>query len=260
MFYSWDQGFRDRYTIVRTLMDCRTPRPLGTAGLPAWTSVLHVETGGSAAELWDSIVSLDPDAADRALVRVLAEHSLARALEEVFVPLLQRIGDRWEDGSLSVAHEHFASQLLRRRLSALTAIENVSADIGRSRPVALLACPAGERHDLMLLCFALLLGEAGWRTQFLGGNTPVPILSGAARASDVDVVVLAATRSTALTAHSTSIRQLAARHPVFIAGRGADEEVAHLLGARLLPADPVAALAHLCVGAGEPGRQAPGQR
>lgn len=196
-------------------------------------------------------MSLDAEAADQALSRVISDNHLAHALSDVFIPLLQRIGDQWEHGSLSVAHEHFASQLLRRRLSALSDFEEPPADADRGRPVALLACPPGERHDLVLLCFALLLGEEGWRTQFLGGDTPVPVLAAAALAVDADAVVLAATRSTALTAHGTSLRHLATRHAVFIAGRGADEEVARLLGVRLLPPDPIVALAHLQVGKGE---------
>jgi MerR family transcriptional regulator, light-induced transcriptional regulator len=73
----------------------------------------------------------------------------------------------------------------------------------------------------------------------------VTALVSAARTVGADAVVLAATRPTALTAHSTSLARLAEDHPVHIAGRGADEEVARVIGARLLPADPVEALAHL---------------
>ena len=215
----------------------------------ACSSLLGVEWEEPATTLWDSIVALDARAADEALARVLIEHSMARALSEVFVPLLQRIGDEWEGGSLAAAHEHFASQLLRRRLSALAGPDERPVDPGPgqapSTRVALLACPTGERHDLVLLCFALLLKERGWRAHFLGGDTSVSVLARAARVLQADVVVLAATRSTALTAQVTSVRHLAAQQPVFIAGRGADEEVAELLGARLMPDDPVMALDHL---------------
>ena len=141
-----------------------------------------------------------------------------------------------------MAHEHFASNLLRRRLSALSQQQEVLPTPGQRRPRVLLACPPGERHDLVLLCFSLLLGEQGWRTLFLGADTPVTALVSAARTVGADADVLAATRPTALTAHSTSLARLAVDHPVFIAGRGADEEVARVVGARLLPADLVEAL------------------
>jgi methanogenic corrinoid protein MtbC1 len=196
-------------------------------------------------ELWVGIEAFDEEAADRALVGLLWDVPLSEALTRVVIPFLAQLGDRWEDGSLSVAHEHFASNLLRRRLSALAHQHEVLPVPGVRRPRVLLACPPGERHDLMLLCFSLLLGERGWRTLFLGADTPVTALVSAARSVGADAVVLAATRPTALTAHSTSLAKLAEDHPVYVAGRGADEEVARVVGGRLLPRDLVEALEHL---------------
>jgi MerR family transcriptional regulator, light-induced transcriptional regulator len=196
-------------------------------------------------ELWQGIESFDEPRADRALVGLLWDVPLSEALTRVVIPFLARLGDRWEDGSLSVAHEHFASNLLRRRLAALSHQQEALPGSGPRRPRVLLACPPGERHDLILLCFSLLLGERGWRTLFLGADTPVTALASAARTVDADAVVLAATRRTALTAHGTSIARLAVDHPVYVAGRGADDEVARVVGARLLPADLVEALEEL---------------
>lgn len=113
---------------------------------------------------------------------------------------------------------------------------------GRRRPRALLACPPGEHHDLVLLCFALLLGEKGWRTTFLGADTPIASLSSAARAADVDAVVVAATRTSRLMAHREALVELAGDRSVYVAGRGVDVGVARVLGAHLLPADLVEAL------------------
>lgn len=192
--------------------------------------------------LWEGISSFDEEVADRALVGLLWDVPLGEALTRVLIPFLAQLGDRWEDGSLSVAHEHFASNLVRRRLSALAHQQEQLPRPGAHRSRVVLACPPGERHDLVLLSFSLLLGERGWRTLFLGADTPVPALVSAARAIDADAVVLAATRSTAITAHGSSLARLAKDHPVYVAGRGADEEVARVVGARLLPADLVEAL------------------
>lgn len=194
------------------------------------------------ADLWDCVDSFDEESADLALAGLLWDVPLTDALTSVVIPFLQQIGERWDSGRLSVAHEHFASNLLRRRLSAL-GDQMAPVDAGAERrPLALLACPSGERHDLVLLCFALLLGQSGWRTLFLGADTPSAAIVSAARAASVDAVVLASTRSTALTAKAESLRRLSATHPVYVAGRGADEEVARTVGARLLPGDPVAAV------------------
>jgi MerR family transcriptional regulator, light-induced transcriptional regulator len=134
--------------------------------------------------------------------------------------------------------------MLRRWLWAFAG-RPASPDSVTDGPVVLLACPPGERHDLVLLCFSLLLGENGARARYLGADTPMPAIMAAARAARADAVVLAATRDTAFTAEGAAISRLALEHPVFIAGRGASQSVAEGLSAHLLPHDPVAAVGFL---------------
>lgn len=196
------------------------------------------------AELGASIEAFDADGTDRVLARVLWDLPLAESLSEVVIPLLQQLGDKWEQGELTVAHEHFATNLLRHRLSAFLDGEAPDSTAGEG-PVALLACPPGEQHDLVLLCFSLLLREAGWRALYLGADTPLPALAGAADRAGADVVVLAATRAAIFVDAAAAVATLATRHRVLIGGRGADEDVAVLLGADLLAQDPVRALAQV---------------
>lgn len=196
------------------------------------------------AELWAAVEAYDGEAADTALAALLWDRPLGEVVMRVVLPFLRELGDKWEDGNLSVAHEHFTSNLLRRRLWAFTARPSVE-DWAADAPVILLACPPGERHDLVLLCFSLLLGESGARARYLGADTPMPAIAAAARSTGADAVVLAATRDTALTAHASSISRMADEHQVFIAGRGANQEVAESMRAHLLPHDPVAAVGFL---------------
>jgi methanogenic corrinoid protein MtbC1 len=201
-------------------------------------------TTGATTDLWAAVEAYDGEAADTALAALLWDRPLGEAVMGVILPFLRQLGERWEDGSLSVAHEHFTSNLLRRRLWAFTArpsAEEWAAD----GPVILLACPPGERHDLVLLCFSLLLGESGAKARYLGADTPMPAIAAAARSTGADAVVLAATRDTALSAHASSISRMADEHQVFVAGRGATQEVAEGMRAHLLPHDPVAAVGFL---------------
>ena len=102
------------------------------------------------------------------------------------LPLLRELGDGWERGEVSIAQEHFASNLVRGRLLGLAR----GWDRG-SGPRAVLACPPDERHDLGLLIFGLALREHGWRITFLGGDTPLETLAETVRQLDPDAVVLA---------------------------------------------------------------------
>jgi methanogenic corrinoid protein MtbC1 len=198
-------------------------------------------------ELWDAVEAFDAEAAEMAIAKLLWDVPLSGAVAGVVLPFLKEVGDRWEEGTLSVAHEHFVSDMLRRKLSALSAVppQQVLEDVSAPSPVVLLACPAGERHDMVLLCVALMLRERGARVRFLGADTPIPAVLTAARASGADAVVMSATRSTAFTAHATTLRRVARDHALYVAGRGADEQTVAEIGATALPDDPVRAVVFL---------------
>lgn len=198
-------------------------------------------------ELWAAVETFDAEAAEVAIARLLWDVPLSGAVTGVVLPFLQEVGDRWEAGTLSVAHEHFVSDMLRRKLTALAAVPPapVLADATAVAPVVLLACPPGERHDMVLLCVALMLRERGVRVRFLGADTPVPAILTAARGTGADAVVLAATRPTMFTSHASALRKLAADHPLYAAGRGADAQTLAEIGALPLPADPVRAVVAL---------------
>jgi methanogenic corrinoid protein MtbC1 len=86
---------------------------------------------------------------------------------------------------VSIAQEHFASNVLRGRLLGL------ARGWGRGTgPRALLACPEGEHHDLGLIAFGLALRERGWRIDYLGSDTPVASIAEAAEAIAPELLVL----------------------------------------------------------------------
>ena len=119
------------------------------------------------AQLLDAITALDEDRAHAVLDTAFVERSVESAIIDVLLPLFVRVGEMWELGRIGIAQEHFASSLVRRRLGALSLTWGVG-----NGPVAVLACPPGEFHDIVLLSFGVLLGRAGWRIRYLGPDTP----------------------------------------------------------------------------------------
>ncbi len=109
-------------------------------------------------------------------------------LAGVVLPLLHELGAGWERGEISVAQEHFASNLLRGRLLGLAR----GWDRGSGRR-AVLACPPGERHDLGLVIFGLSLRELGWRITFLGADTPPDTIVETVERLEPEALVLAVT-------------------------------------------------------------------
>jgi DNA-binding transcriptional MerR regulator len=186
------------------------------------------------ANLGDALEAFDEPRAQAVFDALLSVATLDTLLSHVVLPYLHDIGDRWERGELSVAQEHFASNVLRGRLLGL------ARGWGRNDgPRALLACPEGERHDLGLIAFGLALRERGWRIDYLGPDTPVESLEEAARRTDPSVVVLSAVRAEPL----EPLAGLATRHRVAIAGAGAAS--ARVEGVERLITDPVTAAERL---------------
>jgi DNA-binding transcriptional MerR regulator len=191
------------------------------------------------AELARAMDAFDEPAAQAAIDGLLAATTLDTVLSEVLVPYLRELGARWAAGEVSVAQEHFASNLLRGRLLGLA--RGWGRGGGRR---ALLACPSGERHDLGLIVFGLALRARGWRVDFLGADTPTDSIVGAVESLAPALVVVSATSPELLAPVVPALRRLAGRTQVALAGAGAREldgdALLTLTGDPVMEADRVA--------------------
>ncbi|HEY5114507.1 MAG TPA: B12-binding domain-containing protein [Actinomycetes bacterium] len=188
------------------------------------------------AELYGALLGFDGGRAHRLLDALLAEFTLNAVVRDVLLPCLRQIGEGWATGEVSVAEEHFASQLIRDRLLGLAR----DWDQGRG-PRALLACPADERHDIALICFGVVLSRSGWRITFLGPDTPVTALADAVATLTPDLIVLSATVEERFTSIAAHLSALTSGANLVLAGPGASAAAAHATGAGLLEDEPVAA-------------------
>jgi len=184
--------------------------------------------------------AMDAEDAHAAIDEAFSTFMIETVLSGVILPYLRDLGSRWEEGSVSVAQEHFASNLIRGRLLALAR----GWERGGGR-IALLACAAGEQHDLPLIVFGLALRDHGWRIIFLGADTPAASVAETAERVRPALVVVAAVTSDGFHSEASRLAALAKDHDLAIAGSGASDEVARSLGCRVLAGDPVAAAAAL---------------
>jgi DNA-binding transcriptional MerR regulator len=205
------------------------PAP-GTVSASA--TILDEEAGNLAL----SLDRLDEQAANTALDRLFSAYTVEMVLQDVVLPYLHRLGERWEAGEISVAQEHFASNLLRGRLLGL------AQGWGQGQgPGAVLACLPGEHHELGLLAFGVALRRRGWRITYLGTDSPIGAVADIARSVLPAVVVLLSMNPDNFLDHARQIEQLANQFPVVIAGTGATPEVARKTQTRVLDQDPVSA-------------------
>ena len=191
-----------------------------------------------AARLHEALLTYDAERAHGLLDRLLEGHGLATVLDEAALPLLRAIGDGWAQGDVSVAQEHFASELLGGRLRALGRDWEQGAG-----PRAVLACPSDERHDTGLLCCGLALRDQGWRVTYLGADTPDPALEDAVRGIRPDALVLAVLQAEPMARATPRIAALATETVVHVGGAGARERLVRDAGATPRPEGPVGAAA-----------------
>jgi len=123
---------------------------------------------------------------ERILTRGAMALPLPTVLNEVIVPLLQRMGTAWEKGRIGPAHEHLASVSIRRFLEWILG----TVDVGNGAPALLAATPTGERHELGALLSAVSGAAEGWKGIFLGPDLPAEEIVSAAIQLEVRVVAL----------------------------------------------------------------------
>ena len=190
----------------------------------------------AAARLLAAIHDYNEAAMHAVLDQSFAAFGLDAVLRDLILPTLRRVGVEWQQGTLAISQEHFASNLIRGRLLALARLW------GRgSGPLALLACAPGEQHDITLLAFGLLLRSYGWRILFLGADTPISTLTQTAKTTRPTIAVLASFDPALLQAEATALRRLAKMAPLALSGPGASDTLCNQLGVQRLDGDLVEA-------------------
>jgi MerR family transcriptional regulator, light-induced transcriptional regulator len=195
-----------------------------------------------------ALAEMDEPGAQAVLDRLLTDFTVESVLRDVLMPYLHDLGEQWEQGAVSVAQEHFASHVVRGRLSGL------ARGWGSGRgPHALLACPPGELHEIALLAFGIVLNRNGWRVRYLGADTPIADLIQVASETRPTLVVLSATTSERFMAVEPELATLAGIATLALAGEGATKDLADATGARLITGDAVTSAQQLA-GSFSPGQ------
>ena len=185
-------------------------------------------------QLAAALEEFDEPRAQAIFDRLLAEVTLDVFLSEIVMPYLRDLGTRWVRGEITVAQEHFASNVVRGRLLGIA--RGWGRGVG---PRALLGCVPGEQHELGLIAFGLALRTHGWRIEYLGADTPLDTIRGVANTLDVDLVVVSAVTPERIGELVTELRQISQVRRLAVGGAGAEGLEATALDALALTDDPV---------------------
>lgn len=160
----------------QTLSGLRTPEP--AAGEP--DSEHHVEACLVAVE------QLDARDLETELQHAAVALSQPHLMEDVLVPLMEKIGELWSEGSLRVAHEHMACAVVRSFLAGMSG----TFEVFEGAPELIVATPRRQFHEMGALVVVVTAASQGWGTTYLGTDLPADEIAAAARQKGARAVAL----------------------------------------------------------------------
>ncbi|KIA87641.1 MerR family transcriptional regulator [Flavobacterium sp. AED] len=103
---------------------------------------------------------------------LIAEKSFKEIFHQVFIPLMNELGLLWQSDTITPAHEHFVSYLIKQKLLVNTEKLQVLKQTKFDK-VFVLSLPLNEIHELglMYLNYEILLN--GYKTIYLGESMPI---------------------------------------------------------------------------------------
>ncbi|WP_301161977.1 MerR family transcriptional regulator [uncultured Winogradskyella sp.] len=106
---------------------------------------------------------------------LLKEKSFTYIFFEVFIPMLANIGVLWQTDTITPAHEHFISSLIRQKIIANTEKAQLKST-NDSKKTFVLYLPDNEIHELGLLYINYEIINNGYHSIFLGPSVPIDSL------------------------------------------------------------------------------------
>jgi DNA-binding transcriptional MerR regulator len=119
-------------------------------------------------------------------------------------PLIERIGNGWVNGELTVGNEHFATEILSDFLSAKWRQQNIRRD----GPIAVLSALPDETHNLGLLMCAVIVGLADFKILYLGPNSPLEDIVKTTKVSKAQLLCLSISNCVELNKSKEQLKQI----------------------------------------------------
>jgi methanogenic corrinoid protein MtbC1 len=172
---------------------------------------------------------MDSQTLEQELARAAVSLSTTRLLEQLLIPLLRHIGDRWRAGAIRPSQEHLATAVVRSFLGSLASRQEMAS----GSPEILITTPAGQFHELGALMASVLAVLDGWRTTYLGPNLPAEEIAAAAKRREVRAVALSVVYSadpTQVIEELHKLRRLLDQDVAMIVGGAGSSACADALG------------------------------
>ena len=170
---------------------------------------------------------------------------LTELYEGILAPVAEQVGELWHRSEITVADEHFVTQLNQRVIAVAVTLTTPRSE--RTDDVVL-ACPPDELHDTALRMLSHLLSSVGYRTHLLGASTPIRDLVEYVQRVEPKAVGLSIASSLSLPGLDRAAAALQDAVPgirILVGGRGRVEHRDEVLGVDPVPAQQLLAPARV---------------
>jgi len=117
-------------------------------------------------ELLTMLLSFEEGKAQDLINHAFSLYSVEKVVIDILGSLLMTVGDMWEKGQITSAHEHYTTQVLKTRISMIF----YSLPSNGLLPKAIAVCGPNETHEVGLLIFTLFLRRKGFEVIYLGSS------------------------------------------------------------------------------------------
>lgn len=147
----------------------------------------HASTGTPEVDiLIGAISSMEQNKINETLEDCFDKFGIDQMFSSVVVPLLIKIGELWQVNTITIAHEHLFSNLIRDFFILKTTLLQ---DIPSNGKKAILFLPAHEEHELSLLYYHYILKSEGYDCYYLGTTIPLYDLKKSIHQINPDLIV-----------------------------------------------------------------------
>ncbi len=118
-----------------------------------------------------SMNELNESRFDKTFSNAILHHGFEKAMIQIVLPFLRRIGIMWQVGTITPAQEHFISNLIRQKM--IVAIDGLMPSNSGTSLKAVLYLPENELHEIPLLFLYYSLKSRGYQVIYLGQSVPL---------------------------------------------------------------------------------------
>ncbi len=105
---------------------------------------------------------------------IMIDRSFREVFKDVFIPFLNELGLLWQTDSISPAHEHFITGLIKQKLIVNT--ENLQQLTVKKDKIFVPFLPENEIHEIGLLYLNYEIVVRGYKSIYLGQTVPIETL------------------------------------------------------------------------------------